>query len=150
MNVKNTVRRLMRDHDSYGEDADEWFATAHGLRQLADLLEDEPDSTLPSITIWDTTYDKDHAKAVEHLRGKAARFGGKWEKSPSGGTFYLIRRLGGKVEYRLGAPREAICTKRVVGSHMVQRPKAPPSYLTIETETVREDVVEWDCPEVIR
>jgi hypothetical protein len=146
--VRATLRRWLRQADSYGEDADERFATAHGLRQLADLLEDHPEAKLPfSVTVYDTSYDPDHDAAVAHLRGKAKLFGGRWDKEPSGETFALVRKLGGLVTYRLSAPREAICEKRVVGTRMVTRPiTAPP----VPTETVREDIVEWDCPEVIR
>lgn len=125
--------------------------TIAGLRELADLLEAHPEAQLPSsyaVSVWHTIYDNDHEAAVEHLRGLSKKFGGLWRKEPSGETFYLIRKLGGVLEYRLGAPREAICEKRVVGSHMVQRPAQ--SYRMPLTELVREDIVEWDCPEVIR
>jgi hypothetical protein len=150
VNLKATLRRWLRDPDSFGEDADVRFATAHGLRQLADLLEDHPEARLPSTyatTVWDSTYAQDHDEAMEHLRGKARLFGGRWEKKPEGETFTLVRKLGGLIEYHLRAPREAVCEKRVVGTRQVQRPVQ--SFEVPEMETVYEDEVEWDCPTVL-
>jgi hypothetical protein len=146
MDWKATIRRWLRDYDSYGPEADERFATAFGLRQLADLIEDHPEAKLPfMVNVYDTLYDADHDKAVQHLRGKAKLLGGRWKKDPAGESFYLVRELGGKVSYRLGAPREAICEKRVVG----RRPRYIPPPVTHELDRM-EDIVEWDCPEVIQ
>lgn len=150
MSWKATLRRWLRDSDSYGEDADERFATTFGLRQLADLIEDHPDVLLPyQVTIYDSTHDKRHDVAIDHLRGKARLLGGRWDKVPIGDTFVLERHLGGRVKYRLEAPREAVCEKRIVGHHQVQRRVRPPSYIDIETETVTEPIIEWDCPAVL-
>jgi hypothetical protein len=142
---------LFEEPQELTDDEKKRVGTIAGLRELAALLEKHPEAQLPSsysVSVWHTIYDADHDAAVEHLRGLSKKFGGMWKKEPSGETFYLIRSLGGVLEYRLGAPREAVCAKRVVGRHTVMRPS--PRYSPPPMEPVVEDVVEWDCPEVIR
>lgn len=149
MSVKAKLRRWLRDHDSYGEDADERFATAAGLRQLADLLEDEPESELPySVAVYHSVYGwrlPEGTTERSELRRLARQLGGRWEKGALGESFTLTRKLGGRVEYRLSTAREAVCEKRVVGQHYVEKP----DYTYAPTHRVLEDIVEWDCPEVL-
>ena len=116
-----------------------------GLRQLADLLEDEPEAALPfTVSVYHAV---GAAGAPAEMRRLSRLFGGRWDKKPEGDSFYLIRDLGGGIQYRIRAPREAVCEKIVTGRELVRRPRQP-TY-DYGMEEVMEDVVEWICPEVL-
>jgi hypothetical protein len=123
--------------------------TIAGLRALADLMERCPDAQAPySIRVYHSIYSWDTADPkAEFLRVMKA-IGGRWDKLPEGDQFKLKQKLGGSAEYVLSVAREAVCEARVVGSRMVERPAI--EYRPPPTELVREDIIEWDCPEVLR
>jgi hypothetical protein len=123
--------------------------TIAGLRALADLLERCPDAQAPySATVYHSIYPWE----CEDQKGEFIRvmkaIGGRWDKLPEGDQFKLEQKLGGNTKYILSVAREAVCERRVVGSQMVERMAA--SYVPPPKELVREDIVEWDCPEILR
>ena len=60
------------------------------------------------------------------------------------GSSYFRAYLGfGELEYRVICERDAVCTRRVIGTQMVTK-SVPPEGVWTEKE-VEEDVVEWDC-----
>ena len=60
------------------------------------------------------------------------------------GSSYFRAFLGfGELEYRVICERDAVCTRRVIGTQMVTK-SVPPEGEWTEKE-VEEDVVEWDC-----
>ena len=60
------------------------------------------------------------------------------------GSSYFRAYLGfGELEYRVTCERDAVCTRRVIGTQMVTK-SMPPEGEWTEKE-VEEDVVEWDC-----
>lgn len=127
------------------EPDDERRATIMGLRALARALERHPELEMPFNTVVYHNVGKDEP-ALTRLRELRRLMPGLWTKAPAGENFILEHVLGGKVKYRLEAKREDVCEKRVVGQRTVQRPdyRYPPPMTTVV-----EDIVEWDCPEIL-
>jgi hypothetical protein len=124
-----------------------------GLRALADLLERCPDAKpLYSTTVYHTIYPWDHKDPKAEFIRVMRSIGGKWEKLPEGDQFKLVQQMAGEAKYILSVAREVVCERRVVGSQMVERSveRSVERYVPPPTELVREDIVEWDCPEILR
>lgn len=70
--------------------------------------------------------------------------GGKWEKDATEHSFNMQRDLDSdlRISLRVEAPRDLVCTPRVVGTKTVKRP----DYNAAPTIEVEVDVVEYDCP----
>lgn len=85
----------------------------------------------------------DNEKQKEFCRAFMREFGGKWDKSEGGSTFYFSREFDG-VNVSLLANREAVCEAVVVGTRidLVPDPNAP----KIEVER---EVVEWKCEPIM-
>lgn len=119
-----------------------------GLRQLADLLDENPDVPLPyqgtreSMPI--AIFCFEDAKAV--LAKLARRLHGV-SKEPDGEYYDLAGRLAG-LEIRVTARRSDVCEKVVIGTEtvteMVPDPDAPLVEVTREVEQV-----EWICSPIL-
>ena len=114
---------------------------AANLRILAEFYEMHPDIELP------------HGEVVFYLWPdgeqdvpKIARAMGKARKGALGDTWFTLeRKFGELLVVRAHWSRESVCKRTVVGQKSVQR-DVPTSY---RTETVLEDVVEWECPKIL-
>lgn len=86
---------------------------------------------------WET----EAGSAARKMAAIATELGGRWEKHTTEHYFTLSRSFGPHT-ISLESPRDAVCTKRVVGTEEKEVRKVK-EYETV-TETV--EVVEWDCP----
>lgn len=121
--------------------------TIAGLRRLADLLEAEPEAKYPTYGIM--IYHR--VDTVQEMRELAKKFRGRWDKNGSASSFTLSQCLGGVVQYKMEIDREKVCKKRVLGTRMVWKSVPLPTYYSsFETQLVQEDIVEWDCPEILK
>lgn len=118
-----------------------------GLRALAAALETDPELPLPydgsttQMSVFVET--KEEAAAYARLLGKA-------EKHVTDESSYGFRLHGAIDGLRVivYAPRDQVCTRRVVGTREVTRTVLDPDALaavpTVEVTEVVEDVA-WDC-----
>jgi hypothetical protein len=114
--------------------SDKTHAFVAGLRDLADFYEARQDLEVPHWPVISVC----PVDTPEEAR-KAARLIGTARKEFADNMFILVRRFG-PVELRFIFLREAVCTRRVVGTRHV-----PERY-----EPAREvEVVEWDCEPVL-
>ena len=60
-----------------------------------------------------------------------------------GGSYFRAYVEFGDLEYKVVCERDAVCTRRVIGTQMVTK-QVPPEGQWTERE-VEEDIVEWDC-----
>lgn len=123
-------------------------ATADAYRHAASLIEDHPDLPIPfaasSGQIWWTLYAWDCPAGVPATVALIRRtIGGKWDKREhnSYGSAEMVFSHG---RYEIKVQREAVCTRRVVGTETVTKPAVS---LPERTETV--EIVEWDCSPVL-
>jgi hypothetical protein len=123
------------------------------LRQLANILEENPKLKLPDLGQydWSPIYFWDH-EGSDSAKASAARFSraipGKVEKDIAHGSFYLNGRVG-SLYVRMCLAREAICQKIVVGKETVttrQLKEDLPSEAYHDVIEER-DIVEWVCPD---
>lgn len=77
---------------------------------------------------------------VIETMARYARLLSPCEKSDDAGYFNLVKRFG-EVELHVYTMREKVCERRVVGTREVERPVME----QVGTETVTEEVVEWEC-----
>jgi hypothetical protein len=110
------------------------------LRSVADFVEANPD--------LDWSYVNADVTAItlrpEGIAAAAAVPGG-WEKkaydNPRTGTGnFEIRREFGPVLFKIIAPREEVCERKVVGVETVEVPDPDAPKVVVERE-----VVEWEC-----
>lgn len=120
-----------------------------GLRDLADFLESDRGIQLPLVYprvelgqyFYESTEErKDGCKKKMIAAAKAL---GSSEKQYLGSSFALKKMFGERVHIRFSTEREAVCTKRVVGTKQVQKSR----YVDIPGEFDTQEVVEWDCTE---
>lgn len=143
--------------------AEERAHMVKALRHLGFLLEAHPELPVPE-TFWNFGVPRfeiklagyktaeEEATVKEQLQAivKALRksyFKGKLTKDYSGKQFKLTAPLSPTVELVVIADREEVCTKRVLGTRVVNEPV----YETVQTgtkPTVVEDV-EWDCDPIL-
>jgi len=106
---------------------------------LADFCDEHPEIS-PELTsrVIVPLFSKEDLMA-------AARAWGTAKKELDETWFNLVKDFGGGVKLEAYVSRERVCTRRVVGQREVTR-EVP---VTTRTETVMEDVVEWDCPSLL-
>lgn len=92
-----------------------------------------PHGVSPSIGFFD-----DNAK--EHVATWARAFG-RGRKTYSDTGFSISKKLGDYVEFMVVCERNAVCTRRVVGTREVAE-KITPAHT--------EEIVEWDCGVVLK
>lgn len=124
-----------------------------GLRQLADLLEQHDDIPLPydgitvPISIYDFWPDTDQNRSRAALFARA--FPGSVDKEFDGTRFRLHGQLAGlRVEYV--TYREAVCTKRVVGTKVVEvEEREGEDTRPVVTRQLEQEMVEWECSPIL-
>lgn len=118
-------------------------------RHVADLLEANPEIVAPCVyndgSIHWTLWPFECPDGVPAMVAKIRRIvGGKWTKHEahgiSGDPEMYFKREG----YEIRVKRDAVCTRRVVGTREVVKPAIS---LPERTETV--EIVEWDCHPVL-
>lgn len=125
------------------------------LRQVADLLEQHPDLPQPYVTSsyagrvdarWYLSIDSPGAPAEQRATAQQIirAIGGHWDKDIRDDEVRFTAKLG-LLDLDVQVVREAVCTRRVVGTEEVTIPavEARP-----ERTEVRE-VVEWDCQPIL-
>jgi hypothetical protein len=124
---------------------DERMTTIQGLRDMADWLENTPEALLGEPR-WNGIYVSFYGAEKEHVVALAGAPGGIG-KNYYGASFELIKKFG-PVTYSMGATREAVCTKKVVGTKTVEKedPEVRKERLKdIPIIEVEEEVIEWEC-----
>lgn len=126
-----------------------------GLREFADFLETHPDVPMENwrINVSYYTYDDETVKA-------AARAATGWTKIYTDSYLDLAMYFGldgaepddgqrtAGLKFIISVPRDQVCTKRVVGTKVVEKPD--PEFIKQARKDapiveVEEEVVEWDC-----
>ena len=121
-----------------------------GLRKWADILEAHPQVPLPF-------YGTDSKSPVlinfggegtrDELAAARQAIGGQWEKTVDEAWLNLNGQLDG-FYIQLYASRDAVCTRRVVGT---EEREVEEEVRPAETRKVRKqvDVIEWDCHPIL-
>lgn len=127
------------------------------LARISDLLAEHPDLPPPYLTIYDHLPDTADLKWFLHINGKGGAdkqreialgilrtIGGKWDKTYNDSDADFKQKRDG-LSLHVVVVREAVCTRRVVGTETVTLPavEAAPE------RTVEREVVEWDCSPVL-
>lgn len=121
-----------------------------GLRKLADLLEQNPDVSMPYDVANGLTfqflYTEEAASEMAHLR---SLIGGAFRKNTyGGGTYYeLVGKFSG-IEIRLVTFRSKVCERVVVGTREVYEEIPDPDAPKVAVIKTVEDV-EWRCSPVL-
>lgn len=138
-----------------GEMTDERIAHVAGLRQLADILEANPQIKTPFQYIGGVnfyTWEGDDPK--EEMRNWRRAAGGTWNKEWEDGAYgdFILKRTFGDIEVRLKTPRENVC-ERVVVETVTETVMEYPAeaFAGIEKVAVEreKEIVEWVCPDTI-
>jgi len=112
------------------EQQTEWLT---GLRALADFCEEHPEA----IERY-AGYEMNHfVYSVGNLAALVRQIGGKWEKSPSMGQYFVLRQWFGPHHIDINAAREDVCTKVGEETVLVPDPDAP--------KIERKKPI-WECP----
>jgi hypothetical protein len=111
------------------------ISTPERLRLLADWYEQHPEAKPP-----DLTRIHDYRFTAKELASVRRALGGRWDKRPEDAHFFFTQQIVPGVEYGLFSLREAVCTRRVIGTETVLEPDPDAPMI----EVVRE-IVEWDC-----
>jgi hypothetical protein len=124
---------------------------AADLRLYADIIERVPEQFVDDNVMY--IFLKFTTK--EAFVAAMLSIGGKWDKCPSGDTFYLEKKIGtGRVQLHLSIGRESVCVKKQVGTRKVKRAKPviveKPAVITpVEFEEVEEPIYEFDCNPIL-
>ncbi len=119
-----------------------WIADA---RALIAFVEQHPRlPTLPALSI--NCYDVG-AETKENLADIAKQLG-TFNKSTTGFLF-TIKRMFGAASLSFIFLRDSVCVKRIVGTKTVEK-EIYPAAVTSSIEMVEEEIVEWDCPSLLR
>lgn len=118
-----------------------------GLRQLADLLQENPELPLPyhgnaSELLWIIVCDPNQRATLAAI---ARALPGKVDKDVRGDAFDLKGNLAG-LKVQVVARRDEVCERRVIGTETVTKSVPDPTVvvpLVEVTETV--ETVEWVC-----
>lgn len=116
-----------------------------GLRRAADLMEAHPGIPAPIVVgdgliCWHL-YRWDCPDGVPQMVAAIRRaVGGKWDRREAGS--YDAEMVFEREGYSITVKREAVCTRRVVGTETITEPALPE-----RTETV--EIVEWDCDPIL-
>lgn len=127
---------------------DKRVAVIEAHRHVASLLETHDDLPTPFVAsdglIWWTLYSWDCPDGVPAMVALIRRtIGGKWDKAERnnyGSDEMEFSRPG----YKIKVQREAVCTRRVVGSTTVTKPA-----INLPERTETTEIVEWDCSPVL-
>jgi len=119
------------------------------LRKVADFIEKQF-SQVPDIDVeitsyvgfgWDESAEDIPAIIADTVLAGLAE--GASVRKDYGSSYFRAYLGFGELEYRVTCERDAVCTRRVIGTQMVTK-SVPPEGEWTEKE-VEEDVVEWDC-----
>ena len=119
------------------------------LRKVADFIEKQY-SQVPDIDVeitsyvgfgWDESAEDIPAIIADTVLAGLAE--GASVRKDYGSSYFRAFLGFGELEYRVICERDAVCTRRVIGTQMVTK-TVPPEGEWTEKE-VEEDVVEWDC-----
>lgn len=136
---------------------DDRAAYIDGLRQLADVLEAHPEISLP-VSSGTTRFGAmsfpcgSGPDAAQAMAAARRAFGSaSWTKnvtnSDHGNWLNLAGQLAG-LHVELYAARDAVCTRRVVGTEEREVDvQVTPAVTEKRTETV--EIVEWDCEPIL-
>ncbi len=122
---------------------------AEDLRKVAGFIE-EQFSRVPDMDVeitsyvgfgWDESAEDVPAIVAETVLAGLAE--GASVRKDYGSSYFRAFLGFGELEYRVICERDAVCTRRVIGTQMVTK-SVPPEGEWTEKE-VEEDVVEWDC-----
>jgi len=122
---------------------------AEDLRKVAGFIE-EQFSRVPDMDVeitsyvgfgWDESAEDVPAIVAETVLAGLAE--GASVRKDYGSSYFRAFLGFGELEYRVICERDAVCTRRVIGTQMVTK-SMPPEGEWTEKE-VEEDVVEWDC-----
>ena len=122
---------------------------AEDLRKVAGFIE-EQFSRVPDMDVeitsyvgfgWDESAEDVPAIVAETVLAGLAE--GASVRKDYGSSYFRAFLGFGELEYRVICERDAVCTRRVIGTQMVTK-TVPPEGEWTEKE-VEEDVVEWDC-----
>ncbi len=121
--------------------------TLRALQELVDFLEVNTEVKLPALDFPIYFFGSD--KTTREEAKKLARVFRTFKKSESGYYLTLHKEFGSDVILRAVFIREAVCTKRVVGTRKVMKSIYPKSVVPAPVE-VEEDIIEWDCPPLLQ
>lgn len=122
---------------------------AEDLRKVAGFIE-EQFSQVPDMDVeitsyvgfgWDESAENIPAIIADTVLAGLAE--GASVRKDYGSSYFRAYLGFGELEYRVICERDAVCTRRVIGTQMVTK-SMPPEGEWTEKE-VQEDVVEWDC-----
>ena len=166
--VAHIMARELSDNlpgDGEGEMTDEREAHVAGLRELADVLERNPQIKSPfqhGATVYFYSYDYDaegmpQINSLEKMKEWRRAAGGTWNKewteeaAYSSADFKLTRMFGG-LKVTLTTPRENVCEKVVVET-ITETVMEYPAEAFVDIEKVavekKRDIIEWVCPDTI-
>lgn len=130
----------------------------NGLRALANLLQNVPELELPThggvveeygvaggSIDWMLFTDDDHDEQKARAQAIVRAVPGEWRKNAGSNLFRAEADLCG-LRLQVIVDRAAVCTRKVVGTKQVEK-KVPVEF---KTETVDEDIVEWDCGSLLK
>lgn len=126
---------------------DQRAAYISGLRKFANILEAKPEVPLPFYGSSDgapviISFGSDEG-ARDRLTAARQAVGGQWNKTVDDKWLNLSRALDG-FHIQLYAHRDAVCTRRVVGTEAKEvEEEVTPAVTRRVTKEV--DVIEWDC-----
>ncbi|MBT97017.1 MAG: hypothetical protein CL902_00105 [Dehalococcoidia bacterium] len=122
---------------------------AEDLRKVADFIEKQY-SQVPDIDVeitsyvgfgWDKSAENIPAIIADTVLAGLAE--GASVRKDYGSSYFRAFLGFGELEYRVICERDAVCTRRVIGTQMVTKSMTPEGEWT--EKEVQEDVVEWDC-----
>ena len=110
---------------------------AEGLRALADWYEQHPDVEHPGeLSVYGAADTRERAAEIARMFGRATKsFTGVGDE-----LMELRHDFGGGVALRFVFNRDAVCSRRVVGTRTV-----PERVIPAHTE----EMVEWDCEPIL-
>src|ERR1700722_3262594 len=113
-----------------------------GLRDVADLYEQQEGLPLPSYEYNHTSYNCSLDTMVA-----VAKTPGGWERKGAGGMVLLMRKVG-PLTVKYYAARELVCEKVVVGKKFVPEQTIEGTPTRIVSAHV-EDEIEWKCGSIL-
>ena len=117
---------------------------AKGLRLLADWVEANPNMELPSVTmsVYSLNSKEDAAKCLLAMK--------PCKKEYSGSIFNISKEFG-PLTLRYVFMRDAVCTKKQVGTKVVPE-RVEPAVKAKEEEVIpehEEPIYEWECEPIL-
>ena len=132
---------------------------ADNLRKIALFIQDNAEDLPSEIKVDMATHlwswDVDEGTEIPAIFGNAMRAALRNEadirKDYSDGYFRCYLTWGieePKITWKIVSSREDVCTKTVVGTHMVTKMVAPEGDWT--QKEVEEEIVEWECHSLLK